>query len=171
MVGRPTLVGGAGNRTGFDSLTLCQKITASIQGVNTIWNGAEYSGFVCGQPHRVRFPHPLPKNNSINTGGERHMQEAIASCGRRRSVQASCAGNRIGFDELLSKLYTVPLTLCLPTQTSLLQTPDSSLPMPQGHPPLAFQKSANPRNRSVQSHLDTRENPHRPRPDQNAAYL
>ena len=34
MVGRLTLVGGAGNRTGFDSLTLCQKTTASMQGVN-----------------------------------------------------------------------------------------------------------------------------------------
>lgn len=38
MVGRLTLVGGAGNRIGFDSLALCQK------------------------------------NNSINTGGEHHLE-------------------------------------------------------------------------------------------------
>ena len=121
MVGRPTLVGGAGNRTGFESLALCQL-----------------------------------ENSSINAGGER------SKVGRGQQNTSPRANFRMGFESP---------SLCQPTQTSLLQTPNSSYPMPQGQPPLAFQKSATPHNRSVQSHLDTRENPHRPRPDQNAAYL
>ena len=98
MVGRLTLVGGAGNRIGFESLALCQE------------------------------------NNNINAGGER------SKVGRGQQNTSPRANFRMGFESP---------SLCQPTQTSLLQTPDSSYPMPRDQPPLAFQISANPHNQSV----------------------